>query len=41
MPKYVGQTGRLFYTMHRKHLHAFKYNAGKSNFAEHILDNTN
>jgi hypothetical protein len=37
--KYIGQTGRSFQKTFKEHLHDFKYNIHKSNFATHLLDN--
>ena len=37
--KYTGQTGRSFYTRFKEHFRDYKYNNGKSNFAQHLIDN--
>jgi hypothetical protein len=37
--KYMGQTGRSFYTRFQEHLRDFKYANGKSTFAQHLLEN--
>ena len=37
--KYIGQTGRSFHTRSKEHFRDYKYNNGKSNFAQHLIDN--
>jgi hypothetical protein len=38
--KYVGQTGRSFYTRFHEHFRDFKYANQKSKFAQHLLENS-
>ena len=37
--KYIGQTGRPFYIRFQENLRDFKYENGKSKFAQHLIDN--
>ena len=37
--RYIGQTGRSFFTRYREHYHDFKYNNRASKYAQHLLEN--
>ena len=37
--KYTGQTGRSFHTRFKEHFRDYNYKNGKSNFAQHLIDN--
>jgi hypothetical protein len=36
--KYVGQTGRSFYTRHKEYIQAVRINCSNSGYASHILN---
>jgi hypothetical protein len=38
--KYVGQTRRHFYVRFQEHIRDYKYANNKSNFEQHLLDNS-
>jgi hypothetical protein len=37
--RYIGQTGRSFFTRHREHFRNYEYKNGISNYVQHLLDN--
>jgi hypothetical protein len=36
--KYIGQTGRIFHTRYKEHIHAIRNNNSNSGYSNHILN---